>query len=71
MSTDHALPRDLARTYEATPQHLNALRDRLAAAAESEGILNVAYRTIDTSVGALLLAATEVGVVRVAYGRTL
>ena len=67
MNTDHDLPRDLARTYEATPQHLKALRDRLAAAAQSEGILDVAYRTIDTPVGPLLLAATEVGVVRVAY----
>jgi methylated-DNA-[protein]-cysteine S-methyltransferase len=67
MNTNHDLPRDLARTYEATPQHLNALRERLAAAAEHEGILDVAYRTIDTPVGSLLLAATEVGVVRVAY----
>ena len=43
------------------------LHERLAAAAAAEGILDVAYRTIDTPLGALLLAATEQGLVRVAY----
>ena len=45
------------------------LRERLIAAAESEGLLDVAYRTLDTPVGQLLLAATERGLVRVAYPR--
>lgn len=44
------------------------LRSRLVADAEREGLLDVAYRTVDTPVGALLLAATTVGLVRVAYG---
>ena len=43
------------------------LHDRLAAAAATAGILDVAYRTLDTPVGELLLAATEWGLVRVAY----
>jgi methylated-DNA-[protein]-cysteine S-methyltransferase len=43
------------------------LHDRLAAAAERAGILDVAYRMLDTPVGPLLLAATEAGLVRVAY----
>jgi len=43
------------------------LHDRLVAAAEAEGILDVAYRSIDTPVGSLLLAATDQGLVRVAY----
>jgi methylated-DNA-[protein]-cysteine S-methyltransferase len=43
------------------------LHDRLAAAAATAGILDVAYRTLDTPVGELLLAATERGLVRVAY----
>ena len=47
------------------PAHLHA---RLAAEAEREGILDVAYRTVDTPVGTLLLAATPAGLVRVAYG---
>ena len=43
------------------------LHARLVAAANEAGILDVAYRTIDTPVGTLLLAATEKGLVRVAY----
>lgn len=43
------------------------LRDRLADRAEREGILDVAYRTLDTLVGTLLLAATGQGLVRVAF----
>jgi methylated-DNA-[protein]-cysteine S-methyltransferase len=45
------------------------LHARLAAAANQAGILDVAYRTVDTPVGTLLLAATEQGLVRVAYAR--
>lgn len=45
------------------------LRARLAAAAERDGVLDVAYRTIDTPVGELLLAATTGGLVRVAFTR--
>lgn len=45
------------------------LRAGLVAAAEAEGLLDVAYRTIDTPVGLLLVAATERGLVRVAYDR--
>lgn len=43
------------------------LRARLVAAASDAGILDVAYRTVDTPLGALLLAATEAGLVRVAF----
>ncbi len=43
------------------------LHTRLSAAAERDGVLDVAYRTIDTPVGTLLLAATPQGLVRVAY----
>jgi methylated-DNA-[protein]-cysteine S-methyltransferase len=46
---------------------LTRLRDDLASRAESAGALDVAYRTVDSPVGPLLLAATERGVVRVAY----
>ncbi|WP_083283373.1 methylated-DNA--[protein]-cysteine S-methyltransferase [Humibacillus sp. DSM 29435] len=44
-----------------------ALRERLAGAASAQGLVDVAFRTVETPVGALLLAATEAGVVRVAY----
>jgi methylated-DNA-[protein]-cysteine S-methyltransferase len=45
------------------------LHVRLVAAAQREGILDVAYRTVDTPVGPMLLAATEQGLLRVAYAR--
>ncbi|WP_432485890.1 methylated-DNA--[protein]-cysteine S-methyltransferase [Kineococcus esterisolvens] len=48
---------------------LAALRAALAARAAADGLLDVAYRTLDSPVGPLLLAATERGVVRVAFGR--
>ncbi len=43
------------------------LQARLAERAVAEDLLDVAYRTLDTPVGSLLLAATPAGVVRVAY----
>jgi methylated-DNA-[protein]-cysteine S-methyltransferase len=43
------------------------LHRRLVDAAGAAGLLDVAYRTIDTPVGTLLLAATPKGLVRVAY----
>jgi methylated-DNA-[protein]-cysteine S-methyltransferase len=60
--------RDLARALPAAPGQLDALHARLTAAAAAEGVLDIAYRTLDTPVGTLLLAATELGLVRVAYG---
>ncbi len=49
------------------PDTLPRLRGRLGLAAEAEGLLDVAYTTIDSPVGTLLLAATPKGLVRVAY----
>jgi methylated-DNA-[protein]-cysteine S-methyltransferase len=46
---------------------LAALHLRLVTAAERDNILDLAYTTIDTPVGPLLLAATEKGLVRVAF----
>ena len=43
------------------------LHDQLVSAAEADRLLDVAYRTVDSPVGALLLAATDQGLVRVAY----
>lgn len=43
------------------------LRQRLTVDATAAGLLDVAYRIVDTPVGPLLLAATEAGLVRVAY----
>jgi methylated-DNA-[protein]-cysteine S-methyltransferase len=46
---------------------LARLRQRLEYDADTAEVLDVAYRTIDTPVGTLLLAATTAGLVRVAY----
>jgi methylated-DNA-[protein]-cysteine S-methyltransferase len=63
-------PDDLRLLDAATPDEgatLTRLRARLAAEADRDGVLDVAYRTLDTPVGALLLAATGQGLVRVAF----
>ncbi len=65
-------------TAEPVPQPLDALplpddaavarlHHRLEQAAGDADLLDVAYRTLDTPVGTLLLAATDAGLVRVAY----
>jgi methylated-DNA-[protein]-cysteine S-methyltransferase len=46
---------------------LARLHQRLERDADAADVLDVAYRTIDTPVGSLLLAATTAGLVRVAY----
>jgi len=71
MSRTNDLPTDLhadlRRALAPTPDHLRALHDRLAGAAQDDGVLDVAYRTVDSPIGALLVAATEQGVVRLAF----
>lgn len=47
--------------------HLDRLRAALRGAADRHGVLDVAYRTLDTPIGTLLLAATEHGIIRVAF----
>lgn len=50
-------------------QAMARLHSRLVADAERDQLLDIAYRTVDTPVGSLLVAATERGLVRVAYAR--
>ena len=59
MNTNHDLIRDLTRSTDALPGQLAGLHARLAAAAQRDGILDVAYRVIETPVGSLLVAATD------------
>jgi methylated-DNA-[protein]-cysteine S-methyltransferase len=49
------------------PADVDRLHARLVAAAAADGTLDVAYRTVDSPLGPLLLAATEQGLVRLAY----
>ena len=57
---------ELAEVREAT---LARLHLKLEQRATETGLLDVAFRTIDSPVGPLLLAATPLGLVRVAYQR--
>jgi methylated-DNA-[protein]-cysteine S-methyltransferase len=57
----------LAQAFPDHPDQLSQLRTRLADAARQDGVLDVAYRVIDSPVGPLLLAATDQGLIRVAF----
>ena len=61
------LVRDIERAYPTDETDLRRLHTRLVEAAQSDGVLDIGYRTVDSPVGTLLLAATELGLVRVAY----
>ncbi|WP_329133343.1 methylated-DNA--[protein]-cysteine S-methyltransferase [Streptomyces sp. NBC_01476] len=43
------------------------LHARLTRDAQADGVLDIAYRTLDTPAGQLLLATTEQGLVKIAY----
>ncbi|HET6711602.1 methylated-DNA--[protein]-cysteine S-methyltransferase [Amycolatopsis sp.] len=47
----------------------NPMHERLVADAAREGLLDVAYHTVGSPIGSLLLAATEEGLVKVAFDR--
>jgi len=51
----------------ADDETMGRLRNRLERDASASDLLDVAYRTVDSPVGTLLLAATTVGLIRVAY----
>lgn len=67
MNVEDGLIPALRHLNAAGPEQLRLLRDRLGLSAAEHGLLDVAYRTVDSPVGPLLLAATERGLVRVAY----
>ena len=67
MNTESDFKATLQSILEVDSDHLAQLQRRLAAAADSERSLDVAYRTVDSPVGSLLLAATDAGLVRVAF----
>lgn len=61
--------RQVDALFPVAAEDLEGLHRRLERAAEQADVLDIAYRTIDTPVGPLLLAATGQGLVRVAYQR--
>lgn len=62
-------PADVAALTAVDPAGLATLQARLADDAAAADLLDVAFRTVDTPVGRLLLAATSAGLVRVAFER--
>jgi len=71
MSTQEQTPTtDLFAAIHTVDAETSArLHARLVADAARAGLLDVAYRTVDSPVGSLLLAATEEGLVRIAFER--
>ena len=67
MTTESRSHRSTARALIVDPDHLDRLHADSRQRPTTEGVLDVAYRTVDSPVGSLLLAATDTGLVRVAY----
>lgn len=68
MSTpESAVVAGLTTAVDGEGDDLSRLHRDLEVAAAREGLLDVAYTTVDSPVGSLLLAATVRGLVRVAY----
>jgi methylated-DNA-[protein]-cysteine S-methyltransferase len=58
---------DLAEHYPVDSDHLQRLHARLETDAQARDLLDIAYRTVESAVGPLLLAATPRGLIRVAF----
>lgn len=67
MTTRSWTASDLVAATRSDGDHLTRLHESLAAKAEAAGVLDVAYCTVDTPIGPLLLATTDHGLVRVAF----
>ncbi|TWP39036.1 methylated-DNA--[protein]-cysteine S-methyltransferase [Leekyejoonella antrihumi] len=65
--TEDQVVHELQDRTSPSAESMAALHRRLESGAERDGMLDVAYRTLDTAVGSLLLAATPTGLVRIAY----
>ncbi|ORA80851.1 methylated-DNA--[protein]-cysteine S-methyltransferase [Mycobacterium malmoense] len=58
---------DLTKHFPVDRDHLRRLHARLERTAQADDLLDIAYRTVDSVVGPLLLAATPRGLLRVAF----
>ncbi len=67
--TELKLPDELASLADGEEAATERLAAALARAAAEDGLLDVAYRVVDSPVGPLLLAGTDAGLVRVAFAR--
>lgn len=64
---DTASQADWPAIIEIEEGALTRLHARLASSAGTDGLLDIAYRTVDSPVGPLLLASTAEGLLRVAF----
>jgi methylated-DNA-[protein]-cysteine S-methyltransferase len=69
MNTMNTIDQRLPLIPEPEPGTMARLHARLVEQAEVDDLLDVSYRTLDSPVGPLLLAATPLGLVRVAFAR--
>src|SRR5699024_5181305 len=67
MSETSADNREVRDLFPVDSNDVERLRSRLVEVAEEQGLLDVAYRVVSTPIGPLLIAATEDGLVRVAF----
>ena len=58
---------NLTQRFPIDQNHLQLLHARLETDAQTGDLLDIAYRTVDSAVGPLLLAATRSGLLRVAF----
>ena len=58
---------DITEHFHVDEDRLKRLHARLETEAQAGGLLDIAYRTVDSAVGPLLLAATPRGLLRVAF----
>ena len=65
--SDDLLIQHLTDPPTADDATMGRLHSRLIETAAEDGFLDVAYRTLDTPIGPLLLAVTDAGLVRVAF----
>jgi methylated-DNA-[protein]-cysteine S-methyltransferase len=57
----------LTQHFPVDQDHLKRLHARLEIEAQAGDLLDIAYRTVDSALGPLLLAATPLGLLRVAF----
>lgn len=58
---------ELAAELPVSDESLAGLREKLTHAAQTQGLMDVAYRVVDSPVGQLMLVASEQGLMRVAF----
>ncbi|MFT4167349.1 MAG: methylated-DNA--[protein]-cysteine S-methyltransferase [Microlunatus sp.] len=67
MPAANRLDNPLATLLDADPATMTRLHEALTAKAADAGLLNLAYRTVDSPLGSLLLVASGSGLTRVAF----